>query len=230
MKSTEKTPRDPSHKPSGVHDPAERSLLVYLRALARRASWRLTELPDEAAFPLVDMVRMLDVRGWIDARRWLHPGVLCKSGHEPIPNGDIWSKCTDGVGSPINTWEYAFALSRDRPSLACEIRVSERGRASLAEAGLVPAGPNGDTRNGKPNEATPKKPGCKPAKGTELTKRERQVFDILKTAREGGLRVLNKNLAEQLGMSPSSFSQYKALLRRKGRLQGPALGRNVEPE
>lgn len=112
-----------------MSDELEKTLLEHLQTLARRQSWRASELPTDLS---VDVVRVLDGRGWIESRPWVLPGVLGKSGEEPIPDGNRWITGVTGLDI-AKGWDGVFAKTRQRPDLAWETRVSEKGKAELAK-------------------------------------------------------------------------------------------------
>ncbi len=119
-----------------------RSATSCLQKLSERDSWRLTELPDGC---VVDEIRVLDSHGWIQVRKWVSPGVVGKSGEDPVPEGDCWFS---GVthSDIAGAWDGVFEKARRRPDLAWEIRVSEKGSLHLIDVEPAASEKNGKDR------------------------------------------------------------------------------------
>ncbi len=127
-------------------------LVGHLRDLAKRDSWRIPELPPSIT---EDVLRVLDARGWIEFAVWRLASVrqntgLFPDGFEPRRDESIgWFSPLMGVlfyrhqsgfawSNPEQskqdlTLTSILAEGRRRPREAAEVRVSERGRAILAE-------------------------------------------------------------------------------------------------
>lgn len=124
---------------------------IHMQKLAERESWRTNELPEELT---VDILRIMDGRGLIQFRTWERG--------EPNPQPHVNPDPTKMVLRPqkYSDWfspslqpryggdlDNVLAKGENDPELAPGIRVSEHGRAKLAELEL-------EARIGKPPPPT----------------------------------------------------------------------------
>lgn len=124
----------------------EDTLLDHLRLLAEQSAWLLSELPQQITDPVL---LCLDDRGWIELQVWelrqrggptKVTGTFSPS-RSPLAAGD-WDMI-------VRTYRYG---ERKRPDMYCELRVSAKGKARLAEAELVtpPKPEPADTQDQRP--------------------------------------------------------------------------------
>lgn len=137
----------------------------HLKALAQRLSWRIRELPSEITD---DVLRVLDERGWVEFRLWERVDPNPK----PLVNSDPATfvvRPDDYCGwfSPrkdpriVGDLSAVLASGANDPELSPEVRVSECGKAAVAELAVAltdPESPRNDDDTPSANVGKPDRP------------------------------------------------------------------------